>query len=137
MLRPALVALAVMLLAAPSFAGRGDRAVYREIGKASWYGPGFHGRRTASGEVFDQNALTAAHPELPFGRKLDLSRAAAKRLGMLEAGIALVRIEATAQPIEQAAGDSSAAARARTEGSGQPESRVAEKLLRQPIAERG
>lgn len=38
-----------------------------EAGMASWYGPGFHGRRTASGERFDQYALTAAHPSLPFG----------------------------------------------------------------------
>jgi rare lipoprotein A len=137
MLRPTLVALAVTLLAAPSVADRSDRVVYREIGEASWYGPGFHGQRTASGEVFDQNALTAAHPELPLGsevdvtnlengrtitvaindrgpyvdgRKLDLSRAAAKRLDMLESGIALVRIEATAQQIEQAVGDPDEAA---------------------------
>ena len=37
---------------------------------ASWYGPGFHGRKTASGERFNQNALTAAHKSLPFGTKL-------------------------------------------------------------------
>ena len=36
-------------------------------GKASWYGPGFHGRRTASGERFNQHALTAAHKTLPLG----------------------------------------------------------------------
>jgi len=39
-------------------------------GIASWYGPGFHGRRTASGEIFDQNAMTAAHKTLPFGTRL-------------------------------------------------------------------
>ncbi|MDP2858141.1 MAG: septal ring lytic transglycosylase RlpA family protein [Bacillota bacterium] len=39
-------------------------------GIASWYGPGFHGRLTASGEVFDQNAMTAAHKTLPFGTRL-------------------------------------------------------------------
>lgn len=38
-----------------------------EEGMASWYGPGFHGKRTASGERFDRYALTAAHPSLPFG----------------------------------------------------------------------
>ena len=38
-----------------------------QAGMASWYGPGLHGRRTASGERFDQYALTAAHPSLPFG----------------------------------------------------------------------
>ncbi|WP_367181171.1 septal ring lytic transglycosylase RlpA family protein [uncultured Ramlibacter sp.] len=86
-----------------------------EIGRgiASWYGPRFHGRRTASGERFDMHALTAAHPSLPFGtvvrvrslvngrevevrindrgphikqRVIDLSRAAAKSLGLLDSG---------------------------------------------------
>ena len=37
---------------------------------ASWYGPGFHGRLTANGERFDQNALTAAHRSLPFGARV-------------------------------------------------------------------
>lgn len=41
-----------------------------QSGLASWYGPGFHGRRTASGEVFNQNDLTAAHRHLPFGTKV-------------------------------------------------------------------
>jgi rare lipoprotein A len=39
-------------------------------GGASWYGPGFHGRRTASGETFNANAMTAAHRTLPFGTKV-------------------------------------------------------------------
>jgi rare lipoprotein A len=39
-------------------------------GAASWYGPGFHGRKTANGERFDQNAMTAAHRSLPFGTKV-------------------------------------------------------------------
>ncbi len=39
-------------------------------GLAVWYGPGFHGRRTASGEVYDMYALTAAHPSLPFGTRI-------------------------------------------------------------------
>jgi rare lipoprotein A len=39
-------------------------------GTASWYGPGFHGRRTASGERFNSGAMTAAHRFLPFGTKL-------------------------------------------------------------------
>lgn len=86
-------------------------------GRASWYGNGFQGRRTASGERFDMNALTAAHPSLPFGTQLmvrnpnngrevivrindrgphtggriiDLSRAAAKTIGLLEAGVGTV-----------------------------------------------
>ena len=87
---------------------------------ASWYGPGFHGRRTANGEVYNQNALTAAHRSLPFGTKvrvtnvntgssvivrindrgpfsggrvIDLSAAAARVIGMLRSGVAPVRIE--------------------------------------------
>lgn len=93
---------------------------WQQEGEASWYGPGFHGRRTASGEVYDMEALTAAHNELPFGsrirvvnldngretrvrindrgpfargRVLDLSRAAARAIGMLGPGTARVRIE--------------------------------------------
>lgn len=89
-------------------------------GRASWYGPGFHGRRTASGEVFNQNALTAAHRTLPFGtqvrvtnlsnnrqvvvrindrgpfvedRIIDLSQGAAEQLNMLETGVVNVRLE--------------------------------------------
>lgn len=42
-------------------------------GMASWYGPGFHGRRTANGERFNQNALTAAHKTLPFGTKVKVT----------------------------------------------------------------
>jgi rare lipoprotein A (peptidoglycan hydrolase) len=89
-------------------------------GKASWYGPRFHGKTTANGETFNQNHLSAAHRSLPLGttaevtnlengasveveindrgpyvdgRVIDLSRAAARRLGMEKNGIALVRIE--------------------------------------------
>ena len=86
-------------------------------GKASWYGPGFHGKRTASGERFDMNDLTAAHRTLPFGtrvrvrntqngrevvvrindrgphisdRIIDLSKAAAATLDLRQAGEAPV-----------------------------------------------
>ncbi len=89
-------------------------------GRASWYGPGFHGKTTASGETYNQNALTVAHKTLPFGvrlrvtsqktgksvivrvndrgpfiagRFLDLSKAAAAKLGMLQAGVAAVCVE--------------------------------------------
>ena len=99
-----------------------DSAVgFRERGTASWYGERFHGRQTASGEPFDMHALTAAHPHLPLQsvvrvsavgtgasvivrindrgpfadeRVIDLSRAAARQLGMLESGTAEVTIEA-------------------------------------------
>ena len=45
----------------------------RKKGRASWYGPGFHGKRTANGERFNQNALTAAHRSLPFGTKVKVT----------------------------------------------------------------
>lgn len=91
-----------------------------EVGKISFYGAKFHGRRTASGERFDQNALTAAHPRHPFGtrlrvtnlsngksvvvrvndrgpltknRILDVSRAAARQLEMIDAGVVRARVE--------------------------------------------
>ncbi|HKI99160.1 MAG TPA: septal ring lytic transglycosylase RlpA family protein [bacterium] len=94
-------------------------------GIASWYGPGFHGKPTASGETYNQHELTAAHPTLPLGtiirvqneqngrvvwvrvndrgpykkgRVLDLSRAAAERLGMVQEGTAPVRISVLRWP---------------------------------------
>lgn len=89
-------------------------------GFASWYGGVFNGRQTASGEVFDQNELTACHPTLPFGTKvrvvntrnhksvivritdrgllygrrvIDLSYAAAVEIGMTQAGVVPVTIQ--------------------------------------------
>lgn len=97
---------------------------YVEEGTASWYGQDFHGKRTANGERYDMNAVTAAHPTLPLpsivkvtnldnGRVLsvrvndrgpfhskriiDLSRRAAQLLGFYEAGTARVRVEIDAQ----------------------------------------
>lgn len=97
-------------------------ATLPQTGEASWYGARHHGRRTASGAVFDRAALTAAHPSLPFGtrvkvihlangrsvevvindrgpfagnRIIDLSQAAARALGMIESGTATVRLEAS------------------------------------------
>lgn len=91
-----------------------------ETGIASWYGPGFEGKPTASGELFDPTALTAAHPTLPFGtlvritnknngkqvivrindrgpfvanRCIDLSQAAAERLDMGQTGTIPVTLE--------------------------------------------
>jgi len=91
-----------------------------QTGMASWYGPGFHGKRTANGEVYNQHALTAAHRTLPlgtkavvtnvntgesvevrindrgpykYGRVIDLSYAAARRIGMWAAGVVPVRVE--------------------------------------------
>lgn len=48
-------------------------------GRVSWYGPGFHGRRTASGERFDQNALTCAHKSLPFGSIIRVTNTSSNR----------------------------------------------------------
>ena len=83
---------------------------------ASWYGPGFHGNRTANGERYNMMAPTAAHKSLPFGtrlkvcyktcevvritdrgpfipgRDLDLSKGTAQRIGMLSAGVAPVKV---------------------------------------------
>ena len=88
-------------------------------GQASWYGPGFHGRLTANGERYNQNAMTAAHRHLKFGtrvrvtnlrnrrsvvvrindrgpyakgRIIDVSAAAARSLGMVKSGVAPVRV---------------------------------------------
>lgn len=109
---------------------RSPRAVFEGI--ASWYGAYFHGRLTANGEIFDQHALTAAHPTLPLpslarvtridtgqsvlvrvndrgpfvdGRVIDLSFAAAEALDFVDEGIAAVRIEALgpADPEDRAA----------------------------------
>jgi rare lipoprotein A (peptidoglycan hydrolase) len=64
----ALGALAATGLAAYQFVdGRGKELKYVEQGEASWYGLGFHGKKTASGEPYDQNQLTAAHRKLPLG----------------------------------------------------------------------
>jgi rare lipoprotein A len=116
-----------LVAAAPS---DGGDAWYLEPGTASWYGERFHGLETASGEIFDLNQLTAAHRELPFGarvkvihritgasvavvindrgpcidgRDIDLSKAAARALGILEDGLAPVLIEADPEQLEDAA----------------------------------
>jgi rare lipoprotein A (peptidoglycan hydrolase) len=96
---------------------------YRATGEVytlvtSWYGPGFHGRTTSSGEIFNQEDFTCAHPTFPFGtylavtykdksiivkvndrgpfipgRSLDLSKKAAETLGILSSGVATVKVE--------------------------------------------
>ena len=94
---------------------------YDEIGIASWYGPGFHGRSTANGEVFDQNKISMTHRTLPMpsivkvtnlenglvldkvrindrgpfarNRIIDLSKKAAEELGFIKNGVAKVRVE--------------------------------------------
>jgi rare lipoprotein A len=98
-----------------------------QTGVASWYGPGFHGKLTASGKIYDQHDLTAAHQTLPLGtrvmvvnvkngrstevtitdrgpfakgRILDLSYAAAQTLGMIGSGTVPVRIEVIDGPVK-------------------------------------
>src|SRR5262249_47586075 len=93
-----------------------------QVGKASWYGPGHQGKKTATGQRFDQQQLTAAHRTLPLGtrakvtnletgqavqvtindrgpqargRIIDLSRAAAQRIGLKKDGTTRVRVEAS------------------------------------------
>jgi len=92
----------------------------RGMMKASWYGPRFHGRLTANGEIYDQNALTAAHKSFKFGtllritnpktnksvivrindrgpyipgRQLDLSKAAAEKLNVINSGVKKLKVE--------------------------------------------
>ena len=130
---PALACLAALLLltvlagpAASPLSGFGGDAeqhssadTWTEEGLVSWYGPRFHGRPTASGEIFDSGELTMAHPSLPFGSRVrvtnlangrevivrvndrgpyvqgriaDLSRAAAADLGMVRRGVATARL---------------------------------------------
>jgi rare lipoprotein A len=104
-------------------------------GKASWYGNEYQGRRTASGEVFDERSLTAAHKKLSFGtvvrvknlengrtvvvrindrgpfkrgRVIDLSKAAARELGMIDEGIVKVRLKVLKKARKHAANDGAA-----------------------------
>jgi rare lipoprotein A (peptidoglycan hydrolase) len=96
------------------------KPLHKEVGEASWYGPGFQGQETANGETFNKNEMTAAHPSLPMGtmakvtnlengkkvdvrindrgpfsgnRAIDLSSAAANKLDMKKDGTTDVKIE--------------------------------------------
>ena len=120
-------------LAVPSPAPAEDRnpVVFRQEGEASYYGEEFQGKPTASGEPFDQDGMTAAHPALPLGsevtvtdpstgkqvevevndrgpyaegRSIDLSKGAAEELGITKEGVADVEIEATKEQVEKAIG---------------------------------
>jgi rare lipoprotein A (peptidoglycan hydrolase) len=109
---------------APS-ASREQLTRLHEAGTATWYGPGFEGRRTASGAAFNANDFTAAHKSLPFGTRvrvtaldtlasvvvvindrlpaasrhvIDLSRAAGRILDLISAGVARVRVEILDKP---------------------------------------
>lgn len=109
-----------------------DISHFKQVGRASWYGRRFAGRRTASGDRFDVNAMTAAHKTLPLasyvrvtnmtnhkevvvkindrgpyvrGRVIDLSYAAAKLIGLQHLGTARVQIEGLTQEEARAARD--------------------------------
>lgn len=93
---------------------------FYQKGEASWYGPGFNGKKTASGETFNMGAYTAAHKKLAFGTKvrvtnlnnnksvvvrindrgpykkgrvIDLSKKAAEKIGLVQSGVVPVKIE--------------------------------------------
>jgi len=95
------------------------------VGNSRGYGPGFNGRKTANGERFDSEALTAAHPNLPFGsmvrvvntrtgkfevvrindrgpyqegREIDVSYRVARKIGLIHSGVSQVRLELMALP---------------------------------------
>src|SRR5437764_3094597 len=112
-----------MLLSSCSWLPKGASQLdvgIEDRGVASWYGESFHGRQAANGELFNMEALTAAHRTLPLGsvvrvvnlangkhihvritdrgpyvrkRIIDLSRAAAVRLGMMKRGVSIVRVQ--------------------------------------------
>jgi peptidoglycan lytic transglycosylase len=120
---PPLVVSLGLLVGACSWTPKGDAQFdvgIKDRGVASWYGEQFHGKQAANGELFDMEALTAAHRTMPLGsmvrvvnlsngkhlhvrvtdrgpyvngRILDLSHAAAARLGMEQGGLAIVQVE--------------------------------------------
>ena len=67
---PVAAALVACAFSIGAFSTTEAQAAGVQRGAASWYGPGFHGRKTASGERFNANAMTAAHRTLPFGTKV-------------------------------------------------------------------
>jgi rare lipoprotein A len=128
--------VAVLVLGTASIPGAASRVEAHETtraaeqtGMASWYGGKHHGRTTASGATFDQNALTAAHRSLPFGSRIevtnlrngqrvevevndrgpfiprrivDLSRGAARRIGAIGHGVVPVRLRVLSTPARRA-----------------------------------
>jgi len=120
--REALIAAALVVLVT---VGIVQAWGYDQVGVASWYGPGFHGQRTSSGEVYDMHEMTAAHKSLPFGtvvkvvdlesgnsvvvritdrgpfipgRIIDLSKRAAQELGIIDTGTARVGLKVLRWP---------------------------------------
>jgi len=98
------------------------------VGNASWYGPEFDGKKTANGERFDAESLTAAHPNLPFGslvrivntrngkfevvrindrgpyqegREIDVSYRVARKIGLIHSGVSQVQLELMQLPVRR------------------------------------
>jgi rare lipoprotein A len=121
-LAKAMLPIFLAFLCFPSFAKavKKQTLTAKKIGIASYYSDKFHGRRTASGERYDKNGLTAVHQYLPFGtilrvtnlknhrsvevrvndrahphnkRLLDMSKRAAKELGFINSGLAMVEVQ--------------------------------------------
>lgn len=115
-----LMSLLVACAAPRNQADLADQVIGTTYGTASWYGPKFQGRRTASGEKFDRESLTAAHLTLPFdtlvrvtnesngksvivrindrgpftgNRIIDLSQRAAQTIGIIESGVGSVKLD--------------------------------------------
>ena len=115
----------LFLLLFSAASANGQTKTQPDTGIASYYADKFHGRKTASGEVFHQDSLTAAHKSLPFGtlvrvtnlrnnqsvivkvndrgmkgknRVIDLSKAAARELNMVGAGLVKVKVEVLQKP---------------------------------------
>ncbi len=104
------------------------------VGNASWYGPEFDGKKTANGERFNAESLTAAHPNLPFGswvrivnthngkfevvrindrgpyqegREIDVSYRVARKIGLISSGVSQVRLELMQLPAKRTRNDES------------------------------
>lgn len=121
------LAFGLLLMGCASAQHAGERGLPEEQGTASYYADKFVGRTTANGEIYDHEALTAAHPSLPFGtrvrvtridhagepsvvvrindrgpfergRIIDLSKAAARQLAMIREGVVEVRLGIVAYP---------------------------------------
>ncbi|KKN95322.1 hypothetical protein LCGC14_0178490 [marine sediment metagenome] len=117
----AVLLMALVAACSNEASSNSEPEVRNEEGKASFYSSRLHGRQTASGQKYDQTALTAAHPDLPFGtlvcvtnmrnqrsvmveindrgpftggRIIDLSRRAAQEIGMINSGSVRVRVRA-------------------------------------------
>jgi rare lipoprotein A (peptidoglycan hydrolase) len=113
------------VIEAPAHLSTPVKPIKTWVGNASWYGPDFNGKKTANGERFNSESLTAAHPTLPFGslvrvvnprngkfevvrindrgpyqegREIDVSYRVARKIGLIGSGVCQVRLELIALP---------------------------------------